>query len=398
MFLILVIVVLMLDLRVFHRDAQEVSIQDALFWTGVWVILALIFNILVYFIYEHHWLGGGDGADSAASGSQAALQFFVGYLLEKTLSLDNVLVIALIFTYFKVPLKYQHRTLHWGILGALVFRGVMIWAGWVLIQRFDWVVYVFGLLLLWTAVKMLIERHDNLDPEKNPLIRGIRKKLNVTPDFHGTRFFVKVDGRWMSTPLFLTLVLVESSDVLFAVDSIPAIFAVTRDPFIVFTSNIFAILGLRSLYFALAVLLEKFRYMKMSLTFLLAYVGVKMMLSHHYPIHNLVSLAVIFGILGVGVVASVLGAHRDTAPLVSPVEKDLKELARWTYDGVFRLSVIFLGITVLLTGIAMIVLPGPALLIIPAGLAILATEFVWARRLLALFKSKTREMVKKIKA
>ncbi|MGP0567061.1 MULTISPECIES: TerC/Alx family metal homeostasis membrane protein [unclassified Nitrospina] len=396
LFLLFVFLMLALDLGVFHRDAHEINIQEALFWTGVWVACALVFNMLVYFLYEYQWLGVGVDPRYQKSGAQATLQFFVGYLLEKSLSLDNVFVIALVFTYFKVPLRYQHRVLYWGILGALVLRGLMIGLGTVLIQRFDWIVYVFGLLLLWTAVKMLIERHDNLDPEKNPLIRWVKKKLPLTDDFEGDRFLVKREGRWMATPLFLALVLVESSDLLFAVDSIPAIFAVTHDPFIVFTSNIFAILGLRSLYFALAELLEKFRYMKMSLTFLLAFIGVKMMLSHTHPIPNLVSLAVIIGILGVGVVASILGAHRDTAPLVSPVAKNLQQLVGWTYDGVLRLFIILVGITVLLTGIVMIILPGPAILVIPAGLAILATEFAWARWLLKKFRNKSSALMEKL--
>lgn len=395
-FLVFVLLMLALDLGVFHRDAREVTIQDALFWTGVWVACALAFNILVFFLYEYQWMGFAENPAHQKPGAQAALQFFVGYLLEKSLSLDNIFIIALIFTYFKVPLRYQHRVLFWGILGALVLRGIMIALGAILIQRFDWIVYVFGLLLLWTAVKMLIERHDNLDPEKNPLIRLAKKKLPITTDFEGDRFLIHRDGRWMATPLFLALVLVESSDLLFAMDSIPAIFAVTSDPFIVFTSNIFAILGLRSLYFALAELLEKFRYMKMSLTFLLAFVGVKMMLSHTYPIPNLVSLAVIVGILGVGLVASILGANRDTAPLVSPVAKNLQQLVGWTYDGVLRLFIVLVGITVLLTGIVMIILPGPAILVIPAGLAILATEFAWARWLLKKFRNKSSALMEKL--
>lgn len=396
LFLLLILCLLALDLGVFHRDAREIAIQDALFWTGVWVACALVFNFLIYFLYEYRWLGVGMDPAYQKSGAQAALQFFVGYLLEKSLSLDNIFVIALIFTYFKVPLRHQHRVLYWGILGALVLRGIMIGMGTFLIQRFDWIVYVFGLLLLWTAVKMLIERHDNLDPEKNPLVRYARKKLPVTADFEGDRFLVQRDGRWMATPLFLALCMVETSDVLFAIDSIPAIFAVTHDPFIVFTSNIFAILGLRALYFALAELLEKFRYMKMSLTFLLAFIGVKMMLSHTHPIPNLVSLAVIVGILTVGLVASILGAHRDTAPLVSPLAKNLKDLVGWTYDGVLRLFIILVGITVLLIGIVMIILPGPAILVIPVGLAILATEFAWAGWLLRKFRSKSSSLLEKL--
>jgi len=393
LFLILVLLLLALDLGVFHRESHEIGIEEALFWTGIWVGMALLFNLGIYFFYEHQILGIGAQPEFQKPGGKAALQFFLGYLLEKSLSLDNVFIIALIFTYFKVPLIHQHRLLFWGILGALVFRGIMIWAGALLIHHFDWLFYPFGLILLWTSVKMLIERHDNLDPEKNLAIRWVKKKFSVTSEFHGDKFFIKQNGAWKATPLFLALVMVETSDVLFAIDSIPAIFAITSDPFIVFTSNIFAILGLRSLYFALAVLLNKFRYMKMSLTFLLAFIGVKMLLIHHYPIPNLVSLAIIMGILSVGVVASVLGAKRDTASLVSPLADDLKSFIGWTYEGVWRLFVVLMGLTVLLTGIIMIILPGPAIIVIPAGLAILATEFAWARWLLKKFKKTSSKLL-----
>lgn len=393
LFLLFIIFLLALDLGLFHRESHEVGIEEALFWTGVWVMGALLFNLFIYFLYEYQWLSN---PEFQKSGGIAALQFFLGYVLEKSLSLDNVFIIALIFTFFKVPLKYQHRLLFWGILGALIFRGIMIWIGAELVQRFDWVYYPFGFLLLWTSVKMLIDRHDNLDPDKNFAIRWVKNKFPVTEEFHGDKFFVKLEESWKATPLFLALVMIESSDLLFAVDSIPAIFAVTKDPFIVFTSNIFAILGLRSLYFALAVLLDKFRYMKMSLTFLLAFIGVKMILIHHFPIPNIISLAVITGILGVGVVASVLGAKRDTAKLVSPVADNLQEFIEWTYEGVYRLFVVLMGITVLLTGIVMIILPGPAILVIPAGLAILATEFTWARFLLKKFKEKSSKVIEKV--
>lgn len=387
---------LALDLGVFHREPHEVDIQEALSWTGLWVACALVFNILIYFIYEHQWLGIGSDLVFQKSGGKAALQFFLGYLLEKSLSLDNIFIIALIFTYFKVPLKYQHRVLFWGILGALVFRGAMIWAGTLLVQRFDWVYYPFGLLLLWTAVKMLIDRHDNLDPDKNIVIRWIKKKFSITSEFREDKFFIQSGGFWQPTPLFLALVMVETTDIIFAIDSIPAIFAVTHDPFIVFTSNVFAILGLRTLYFALAAILDKFRYMKMSLTFLLAYIGVKMMLIHHFPVPNLVSLAIIIGILSVGILASILGAQRDTAKLISPLADDLKNSLGWTYDGIYRLFVILMGITVLLTGIVMIILPGPAIIVIPLGLAILATEFAWARWLLKKFKENSKKIMKSV--
>lgn len=320
-FVAFVLGMLALDLGVFNREAHVIRVREAFAWTSVWIVLALGFNVAVHFMYQHHWLGIGLEIDHELTGRDAALQFFTGYLVEKSLSLDNVFVIALIFAYFRVPAVYQHRVLFWGVLGALVMRGVMIAAGVALIRRFDWVVYVFGALLILTAVKLIIAQHDSIEPNRNPLVRAARRLYPVSHEFEGERFFTRLNGRFAITPLFLVLLMVESSDVLFAVDSIPAIFAITRDPFLVFTSNIFAILGLRSLYFALAGVLHRFRYLKMSLVFVLAFVGVKMMLSHHHPIPTMASLAVICGILAVGVLASLAAGKRDTARLVSPLDK-----------------------------------------------------------------------------
>lgn len=312
-FLAMVLILLALDLGVFNRKLHVFTILEAASWTAFWVVLSLIFNVGVYFLYEHHVLGIGRDIGHELSGGQAALQFFTGYVIEKSLSLDNIFVIALIFSYFGVRAEYQHRVLFWGILGALVMRGVMIAAGAALIYRFNWVTYAFGALLIVTAIKMLVTQHENLAPDKNPLIRLTRRWFRVSADFEGPRFFTRVDGRRAMTPMFLVLLVVESSDLLFAVDSIPAIFAVTYDPFLVFTSNVFAILGLRSLYFVLAGVLDKFRYLKQSLVILLAFVGVKMLLAHHFPIPTLVSLGIICGILTAGVLASVIAARREPA-------------------------------------------------------------------------------------
>lgn len=390
-FLVLVLVLVLLDLGVFHRKARAISIPEALAWTGFWVMLALIFNIFVYFMYGQNWFGWTDLHSHDLSGQQAAIQFFTGYLLEKSLSVDNIFVIAMIFSYFKVPLADQHRVLYWGILGAVVLRGIMIALGATLMERFDWIIYVFGILLLISATKMLVTRHDNIQPEQNIVVRLIQRFMPVTKQFHGNRFFVSEDGMRKATPLFLALVLVETSDAIFAIDSIPAIFAVTRDPFLVFTSNIFAILGLRALYFAVAGMMHKFRYLKMSLVFILAYVGVKMMLSHHYPIPNLVSLAIIGGLLSVGVLASIFASHQDTARLVSPISGGLQRLANASHREVKRVIVMVVGMTMLTIGVILLVLPGPGLLIIALGLTILAVEFVWARHWLA----RVREMTAK---
>jgi tellurite resistance protein TerC len=391
-FILFVLVLLALDLGVFNRHAHVITVGEALAWTGLWITLALAFNVAVYFMFDAHWQGIGGQIGRELTGSQAALQFLTGYVVEKSLSLDNIFVIALIFSYFRVPAEYQHRVLFWGILGALALRGAMIAGGTLLIQRFEWITYVFGAFLIATAVKMLIARHDNLAPDKNPLIKLARRWFSVSPDFQGQKFFTNIDGRRAITPLMLVLLLVESTDVLFAVDSIPAIFAVTRDPFLVFTSNVFAILGLRSLYFALAGVMSRFRYLKMSLVFLLAFIGVKMLLTHHHPIPTPVSLAVIGGILSVGVLASIFGAKRDTAALASPLADEIEDLVELTYKQAKRIAAIVIGSTLLLVGIAMLALPGPGLLVIVAALAILGTEFLWARRLLKKVKTKAGQL------
>jgi tellurite resistance protein TerC len=309
-FILFILIMLAIDLGVLNREAHVIKAREALVWTGFCVFLALVFNVVLYFIYERHWLGPPAEGVAHVTGRQAALDFFTGWLIEQSLSLDNIFVIALIFQYFHVPLKFQHRTLFWGIIGALVMRGAMIGAGAALIERFNWIIYVFGGMLILTAVKMLRSQNEKVEPDKNPLVRLARRLYPVTTDFHEQKFFVRMDGRRAVTPLFLVLLVIESTDLLFAIDSIPAIFAITREPFIVFTSNVFAILNLRSLYFVLASAIDKFRYLKPSLVFVLAYVGVKMILSHHYPIPTPVSLGVIVGILAVGVIASVMSTSR----------------------------------------------------------------------------------------
>jgi tellurite resistance protein TerC len=386
-FVVLVLAMLALDLGVFHRKTHMVTVSEAAVWTTAWVILAMLFNAGLYWMYEHHLLGIGREIGHELSGGQAALQFFTGYVIEKSLSLDNIFVIALIFAYFRIPAMFQHRVLFWGILGAMVMRGAMIAAGTALIHRFAWITYLFGALLIVTAIKLLLARHDNLAPDRNLLVRLARKVYPVSAELDGQKFFTRIDGRRAVTPLLLVLLVVESTDVLFAVDSIPAIFAVTRDPFIVFTSNIFAILGLRSLYFVLAGVMDKFRYLKTSLVFLLLFVGAKMLLAHHYPIPTLVSLGIISGILSLGVLASVLAGHRDAAALVSPLAEELEDLAEYSWKQARRIVMVLLGASVLIAGVAMIVLPGPAIVIIPAGLAILGTEFLWARQLLGRMKA-----------
>ena len=310
-FVALVVIFLALDLGVFHRHAHVVKTREAISWTIVWVVCAMIFNVGVYFIYENHLLGIGRDVQQLGSaardvnGLEAAKLFFTGYVVEKSLSMDNVFVIAMIFTYFGVPAMYQHRVLFWGILGALLMRGLMIGVGAALIAKFSWIVYVFGGFLILSALKMAVLKSENVDPNRNPAVRLVRKLIPVTPHYDGQKFFTKWNGKLAATPLFLTLVLVEFTDLIFAVDSIPAIFAITADPFIVFTSNVFAILGLRALYFCLANLISAFRYLKPALILVLAFVGVKMLLVHtEFKIPNTISLLVILSLLGAAIIAS----------------------------------------------------------------------------------------------
>ena len=321
-FVVLVLALVMLDLGVFHRETRTISVREALGWTGFWVALAMMFNVFVYFLYEKGWFGMTGAGGSKLTGWQAAVQFLTGYVVEKSLSVDNIFVIAAVFSYFRIPAHQQHRVLFWGILGAIVMRGIMIGLGAALIHRFSWSIYLFGVLLIASAIKMLMMKEDDIHPDRNLAVRLARRVFPVKVDASEGKFFEKVEGYWAITPLFLALILVETTDVMFAVDSIPAIFAITRDPFLVFTSNIFAILGLRSLYFAMAGLMDRFRYLKLSLVALLFLVGVKMMVSHHYPIPTGVSLGVIAGVLAMGVIASLLAGREEEAR--SAVARDVQ--------------------------------------------------------------------------
>jgi tellurite resistance protein TerC len=317
-FIVLILLLLALDLGVLNRHDHVISTREALGWTSFWIALALLFLVAVYYIYEHRWLGIGTAPGYDPTGLKAAIHYFEGWLIEKSLSLDNIFVIAMIFRFFGVPLQYQHRTLFWGILGALLLRGAMIAAGVALIRKFAWAIYVFGGFLILTAIKMMVAPESDPDLENNRLLKLVRRVYPVSATLHGHNFFTRVDGRRAITPLFLVLLLVESSDVIFAVDSIPAIFGITQDPFIVFTSNIFAILGLRSLYFVLAQLLHAFRYLQASLVLVLAYVGFKMILSHHIQIREWISLTVIGGALLAGALASVIIKVKSEEELEGP--------------------------------------------------------------------------------
>lgn len=290
---------LALDLGVFHRKAHTVSVREAAIWSAVWVALSLVFAALVYV-----WQGPDKG-----------LEFITGYLIEKSLAVDNIFVFVLVFSFFATPQVYQHRVLFWGVIGALIMRGVMIFLGAALIEQFHWILYVFGGLLLLTGVRMLFQKHDgDVDLNKNPAVRLARRLFRVSDEYDGQRFFTVKNGVRMATPLFLVLIFIEATDLVFAVDSIPAIFAITTDPFIVFTSNVLAILGLRSMYFLLANIVHRFVYLKTGLSLILVFIGVKMLLLDVFKIPTAVSLGVVAGILTVSVVLSLLKTGRQGTP------------------------------------------------------------------------------------
>jgi tellurite resistance protein TerC len=304
-FMLFIVAMLALDLGVFHRKSHEIKMKEALAWCVVWFSLAMIFNAIIYF-----W-----------QGRQPALEFFTGYLIEICLSVDNVFVFILVFTYFKVPRVHQHRVLFWGIIGAVVMRALFIAGGIALLSVLDWVLYVFGAFLIFTGIKMALPKSEEPDPEHNLAVKLVRKIFPVTPTFVGGKFFTRIDGRLFATPLFIVLIAIETTDVIFAVDSIPAILGITRDGFIVFTSNIFAILGLRSLYFALSGSMLLFRFLGLGLAIILIFIGVKMVLTWevlggvHIPIG--VSLGVIGSILTLSVVASLLIKEKTPEPPVT---------------------------------------------------------------------------------
>ncbi len=296
-FVALILVLLALDLLVFHREAHEVSFREATKFSIFWISLGLAFGGVVFV-----WLGPKAGGE-----------YFAGYLIEKSLSIDNIFVFALIFTYFSVPARYQHRVLFWGIIGALGFRAVFIAGGAVLLDRFHWTIYVFGAFLVFTGIRMAIGKNEELHPENNPVLAVFKRFVPMTPDYRGQRLLVRENLKLMATPLMAVLVLIETTDVLFAVDSIPAIFAITREPFIVFTSNAFAILGLRALYFMLAGMLDRFVYLKVGLAAVLVFVGVKMLISELYKAPIWLSLVIITLMIGSSIGASLLKTRTDPA-------------------------------------------------------------------------------------
>ncbi|MHC1703929.1 MAG: TerC family protein [Tenuifilaceae bacterium] len=289
-FIAFVFLLLAIDLGVFHRKSHEVKIKEALIWSAIWISLAFVFNYGVYIFM----------------GKEKALEFLAGYLIEKSLSVDNLFVFIMLFTFFNVSPKYQHKVLFWGIIGALVMRAVFIFAGVALINKFHWIIYFFGAFLVFTGLKMLFHKDEKIEPDKNPLVKLFKKIFPVSEEMHGGKFFVKINEKTFATPLFVVLLVVEFTDLIFAVDSIPAILAISNDTFIIFTSNVFAILGLRALYFALAGITKYFYYLKYGLSAILVFVGIKMVIVDFYKIPIVYSLLTILGILAISILLSII--------------------------------------------------------------------------------------------
>lgn len=316
-FLGFVLLMLALDLGVFHKQAHEVKLKEALTWSVIWISLALLFNVGIYFFWDQIYPQGSGSAGLNYSNKDAAMAFLAGYLIEKALSIDNIFVFIVVFGYFQVPQKYQHRVLFYGILGALIFRALFIAAGAALLEKFFWAMLIFGAFLILTGVKMVVMKDKKIEPEKNPVIRMFKKLIPVTTEFHGQKFLTRINGKLWATPLLVTLIFVEFTDIVFAVDSIPAIFAITSNPFIVFTSNVFAILGLRALFFAIAGLMQLFHYLSYGLAAILVFVGGKMLFNYAVKVDWItignmekfpvgLSLAIIVAILGASVGWSIL--------------------------------------------------------------------------------------------
>lgn len=304
-FNVAVLALLLFDLGVLRRKSHDVKIKEALGWSAFWIALAMVFCGGIW-----HY-----------NGSARALEFLTGYLVEYSLSVDNIFVFILIFTYFRVASEYRHKVLFWGIMGALVMRAVMIYAGVALIHRFEWIIYVFGAFLVFTGIKMAFHKDEEINPSDNPVVKIFKKMMPVTPEYHGNHFFIVQEGKRYATPLFIVLLVIETSDLIFAVDSIPAIIGISRDPFIVYTSNVFAILGLRSLYFALAGIMGLFHYLKYALAFILSFVGVKMLLSHTaFKIPITLSLAVIVLALVISVMASLRWPLADEETMIDEAQ------------------------------------------------------------------------------
>lgn len=395
-FIALIMLLLAIDLFLVNRKAHTIGAREALTWTAFYVAVALAFSVAVYFIYEHHWLGLGaalEGGAGGLGGREAVVQYLTGWMVEYALSMDNIFVISVILTYFRTPASQQHRVLFWGVLGAIIMRGAMIIAGTALIHAFDWMIYVFGLVLLVTAARLLLIEEE-MDMESNTIIRLTRKYLPFSTEYEGGKFFTRHAGQWLGTPLLLVMIVVQVTDALFAFDSIPAVFAITQDSFLIFSSNMFAILGLRCLYFALAAVIEQFQYLKLSLVFVLAFIGAKMMIHGWVEIPAWVSMVAVASLLGAGVGASLVRNVAEKRRAQRPPIGELAQAAEQAWRRSRAVVAIVMVATFVLLGLIAWLSPtarGTPLLII--GLMVLGVELIWGWLLISKTRGRFRELL-----
>lgn len=360
-------------------SVKNITLQESLAWTVIWFVMALVCTVVIYFMYAENWSVIPEVNVESLTGIKAASQFLTGYLVEKSIVIDTVFVFAMVFANFQLSLKAQYRLLLWGVVAAVVFRLVFLPLGMAYVPVHPWLLSALAVLLLYSAIKIMVIRHDNIAPDKNLLLRLITWLFPLTYIESGDRFFARHDNKWYSTTMLYALLLLTTGNFLFALSTVPAIYAFTSDEFIIILSNLFAILGMRSLYFVLAAIMERFRYFQMSLVFILAYTGISVLLQENYPIPVMVSLALVVGLMFLGIIACVSSSARDTAALISPIIDEFEELVLITYRQARRIVILMVGSTIVILGILMIVTPLPAIIVIPFGLSILALEFAWAR-------------------
>lgn len=381
------LVAVFLDLGVFGRRSRPLSLPAALAWSALWLVLSLAFTGFVFLTYDLELARLGGASVGLLTGQEASLQFFAAWLIEKSIVVANLVVIAVIFSYFRVTLSEQHRMLFWGLLGVVLLRAPALAAGGMLVRQWEGAVYFFGGLLIASAFRVMVARRDTIDPEKNLAVFLIHRWAPPSEEFDAGRLLTRREGRRSSTPLLQALILVLTTNVMFAIDTVPGAFAFTREPFLVFTANLFSLLGLRALFYVVYASLDRIRYLQLSLVVLFIAVGIRLILAPHVPVDNVVALTAAGGILLVGLFASIFLGSGHPPEAISPMIQEIEELVWISYRQARRLVVLLIGTTVMVIGVVMTVTPGPAFVVIPLGIAILAIEFAWARRWLARIRS-----------
>ncbi len=395
-FVAIIVTLVAVDLGVFNRRPRALTLRESLVWTGAWVGVGAAFSVVIWFLYENDLVGRVDRSGQRLGGFDAAGEYLAAFLLEKVLSLDIMFVIAAVYASLRVPAELQHRVLFWGLLVVVVMRGVVIALGGTLLWYFEWMSYIFGAALLFGALKMLLLRTDLVETRKNRLVQLLKRVVRVTPDYHGAKLLVRIDGRLTATPLLVALIAVEASDFVFSIDSIPAAYSITDDPFLVLTSNVFAVLGIRALYFVLAASIGRFHYLKYCLAIVLAFVGIKLLISNYLVLSPEVSAAAIAAVMALGVIASIVDARQGRSAAEAPLGPEMERIARDALSQARKIVVLVIGVTILLLAIPIGLLPGPGgILVALLGLAILATEFIWAKKMLDRVKRTAQNVQKR---